>query len=70
MTNKKKLKTLKDLYENTTDKEVVLVKELKAEAVKWAEYYRDENNHFPIAYRRGCLEVLEVFFNLTEVELK
>ena len=32
------LKTLKDLYENTTDKEIVMVKDLKAEAIKWIKW--------------------------------
>jgi len=61
------LKTLKDLYENTTDKEIVMVKDLKAEAIKWLKRLKDKkfyNN------KENLWWFIEHFFNLTEEDLQ
>ena len=58
------LKTLKELYENTADKEIVLVKELKAEAVKWVKYLQltDSKNLISLSW-------IINFFDITEEDL-
>ena len=62
------LKTLKDLYENTTDKEIVMVKDLRDEAIKWIKkgYYDD----LGIIWDSEIDKWIKHFFNLTEENLK
>jgi len=64
-----KLKTLKDLYENKTDKEIVMVKELRAEAIKWVKGMREDmlrGKDFKMIDEEAFME----FFNITEEDLK
>lgn len=53
-----------------TDGALIYMSVIKEEAMKWYEYYCDEENSFPLAYRMGCLRILSGFFNLIEEDLK
>ena len=82
MSSENTLRTLKDLTEyswvedyqivpkeqthKATQTEIIEVKELKAEAVKWVKEFELDNEKGDIT----CLTWIKHFFNLTEEELK
>lgn len=78
-----KLKTLKDLmgrignaeyfYRKDIERkddydEVVIVEELKAEAVKWYKYYKEKEQIFDV--NEDKRNFIKKFFNLSEEDLK
>jgi hypothetical protein len=71
------LKTLKDLfeYEDTmglTPSPLVSKEELKQEAIKWVEYYKNKKTESLEQLREmnAIIHFIKHFFNLTEEDLK
>lgn len=65
MTNE--LKTLKDLQAETSPNWVVVVEELRQEAIKWVKQHR---NIKPNWAKETNEEFFMAFFNITEEDLK
>jgi len=74
MTDKKELKTLKDIERHTpmyeVDEELDFIdsKELKAEAINWAQYFKEHSK--ADGYELFAEDWVINFFNITKEDLK
>ncbi len=69
------LKTLKDFHksylrETSPSIEVVSVKTLKQEAIKWVKMFQSRKNEPDYKEASGAEESFKNFFNITEEDLK
>ena len=60
-----KLKTLKDI---DWDEPHLMVEELRQEAIKWIKH--NMNRDKIIEFDRGAIDIMRVFFNITEGDLE